>query len=379
MPWMVLLRDHGRLPLAEVLAPAIHYAEHGHPMLAPPWPMPSRGWPIVFREGDGPDLGGAGLAAGVISRRRRASCSRNPDCVAMWTRLVAEGEAAGGQPRGADRGRTAGRMRRASWPRRSTTNLREPCVLDATCERSQGRVDRSRTWPGGKGSYEAPLAVDSRWLGRCGNAGAWTRAGAGAVAGAFRCWRATTCRRLDPNTGRRWSQPDHRGAEARLLPTGKAYHGDPALHAIPIRYAVCRMPTTRRGGRISSRDRQFSTLRPGAIEGLRRRSRPFSTVRRGGGKPPRKRGRGSGAGRATIGAPDQPKGDTVHIDVVDRWGNIGLGHALGRVAEVETRVFPGLGVPLNTRAQMSWLDEGLPTFACARRAAADDADAVDGA
>lgn len=31
--WMVLLRDHGRLPLAEVPAPAIHYAEHGHPML----------------------------------------------------------------------------------------------------------------------------------------------------------------------------------------------------------------------------------------------------------------------------------------------------------------------------------------------------------
>ena len=32
--WMLLLRDHGRLPLRAVLEPAIHYAEHGHPALA---------------------------------------------------------------------------------------------------------------------------------------------------------------------------------------------------------------------------------------------------------------------------------------------------------------------------------------------------------
>src|SRR5690606_17454405 len=31
--WMQLLRDEGSLPLAEVMAPAIHYAENGHPML----------------------------------------------------------------------------------------------------------------------------------------------------------------------------------------------------------------------------------------------------------------------------------------------------------------------------------------------------------
>ena len=31
--WMMLLRDHGRLPLREVLEPAIGYFENGHPML----------------------------------------------------------------------------------------------------------------------------------------------------------------------------------------------------------------------------------------------------------------------------------------------------------------------------------------------------------
>jgi gamma-glutamyltranspeptidase / glutathione hydrolase len=32
--WMLMLRDHGRLTLREILEPAIFYARHGHPMLA---------------------------------------------------------------------------------------------------------------------------------------------------------------------------------------------------------------------------------------------------------------------------------------------------------------------------------------------------------
>ncbi|MEQ9609005.1 MAG: gamma-glutamyltransferase, partial [Kiloniellaceae bacterium] len=31
--WMVMLRDYGTMSVREVLEPAIHYAEHGHPML----------------------------------------------------------------------------------------------------------------------------------------------------------------------------------------------------------------------------------------------------------------------------------------------------------------------------------------------------------
>ena len=31
--WMLMLRDHGSLPLREILAPAIYYARHGHPVL----------------------------------------------------------------------------------------------------------------------------------------------------------------------------------------------------------------------------------------------------------------------------------------------------------------------------------------------------------
>ncbi len=32
--WMLMLRDHGTMTLRDVLEPAIHYARHGHPVLA---------------------------------------------------------------------------------------------------------------------------------------------------------------------------------------------------------------------------------------------------------------------------------------------------------------------------------------------------------
>lgn len=53
-------------------------------------------------------------------------------------------------------------------------------------------------------------------------------------------------------------------------------------------------------------------------------------------------------------------GDTVHIDVVDRWGNMVSATPSGGWLK-SNPVIPGLGVPLNSRAQMFWLREGRPT------------------
>jgi gamma-glutamyltranspeptidase/glutathione hydrolase len=61
------------------------------------------------------------------------------------------------------------------------------------------------------------------------------------------------------------------------------------------------------------------------------------------------------------------RGDTVHIDVIDRWGNMLSATPSGGWLQ-SSPVVPGLGMPLNSRAQMFWLDEGLPTsLAPARR------------
>jgi gamma-glutamyltranspeptidase/glutathione hydrolase len=53
------------------------------------------------------------------------------------------------------------------------------------------------------------------------------------------------------------------------------------------------------------------------------------------------------------------KNDTVHIDVVDRWGAMVSAMPSGGWLS-SSPVIPELGFPLGTRLQMAWLDEGLP-------------------
>src|SRR5215210_272169 len=60
------------------------------------------------------------------------------------------------------------------------------------------------------------------------------------------------------------------------------------------------------------------------------------------------------------GAGEPTRGDTVHLDVVDRWGNMLSATPSGGWLH-SSPVIPGLGWPLGTRAQMFWLEEGLPS------------------
>jgi gamma-glutamyltranspeptidase/glutathione hydrolase len=56
----------------------------------------------------------------------------------------------------------------------------------------------------------------------------------------------------------------------------------------------------------------------------------------------------------------EKKGDTVHIDVIDAEGNMVAITPSGGWLQSSPCV-PGLGFPMNSRAQMFWLEEGLPT------------------
>ena len=60
------------------------------------------------------------------------------------------------------------------------------------------------------------------------------------------------------------------------------------------------------------------------------------------------------------GAGEPTRGDTVHLDVVDRWGNMISATPSGGWLH-SSPVVPALGWPLGTRAQMFWLEEGLPS------------------
>ena len=60
----------------------------------------------------------------------------------------------------------------------------------------------------------------------------------------------------------------------------------------------------------------------------------------------------------TPGAGEPTRGDTVHLDVADRWGNMFSATPSGGWLQ-SSPVIPALGWPLGTRAQMFWLEEGL--------------------
>ena len=61
---------------------------------------------------------------------------------------------------------------------------------------------------------------------------------------------------------------------------------------------------------------------------------------------------------ATVGAGEPTAGDTVHLDVADRLGNLVSATPSGGWLQ-SSPVIPELGWPLGTRAQMFWLEEGL--------------------
>src|SRR5439155_27178941 len=63
---------------------------------------------------------------------------------------------------------------------------------------------------------------------------------------------------------------------------------------------------------------------------------------------------------ATVGAGEPTRGDTVHVDVTDRFGNLVSATPSGGWLQ-SSPVITDLGWPLGTRAQMFWLEEGLPS------------------
>jgi hypothetical protein len=73
---------------------------------------------------------------------------------------------------------------------------------------------------------------------------------------------------------------------------------------------------------------------------------------------------GAGIGEPTLGEPATSPlgvvaGDTCHVDVVDRWGNMVSATPSGGWLQ-SSPVIPELGVCLGSRMQMFWLEEGLP-------------------
>jgi len=132
----------------------------------------------------------------------------------------------------------------------------------------------------------------------------------------------------------------------------EAFYGDPDFVDVPLETLLSKAYNAERRKLINP---NFASLeqRPGQIAGF-------------GGKVIVKsvaEGRAAvsaaGAGEPTVGRLGEVRGDTVHVDVIDRHGNMFSATPSGGWLQ-SSPVIPELGFPLGTRAQMFWLEEGLP-------------------
>lgn len=67
---------------------------------------------------------------------------------------------------------------------------------------------------------------------------------------------------------------------------------------------------------------------------------------------------GDDAGEPTMVHLSERRGDTVHLDAIDLWGNVISVTPSGGWLQ-SSPVIPELGFALNSRAQMFWLEDGL--------------------
>ncbi|MFP5371727.1 MAG: gamma-glutamyltransferase, partial [Actinomycetes bacterium] len=144
----------------------------------------------------------------------------------------------------------------------------------------------------------------------------------------------------------------HRAVEAATLAVAdrEAWYGDSA--EVPVEELLAAGYAGERRALID--ERASTELRPGSPGGRTPRLPRFVTA---GGRT--QESAAPGTGEPTVSATGTTRGDTCHVDVVDRWGNLVSATPSGGWLQSSPTV-PELGFPLGTRAQMFWLEPGLP-------------------
>jgi gamma-glutamyltranspeptidase/glutathione hydrolase len=343
--WLRLLAEHGTASLADVLEPAIFYAEHGFPVLArtcaavetvarlftAEWPSSAKVW----------------LPGG----RPPAPMSRFtlPGVAATYRRILAEAAAAG-----PDRDTQLEAARRA-WSQGFVAQaIADWCATTEAMDTS-GRRHRGLLTGDDLARYtaadEEPASVDhGDW--RVFKTGPW---GQGPVLlQQLRLLEDADLGTLDP-TG-----PDfvHLVVEAAKLAFAdrEAWYGDPAHTDVPLDDLLS--PEYARQRRSLITDIASLSLRPGSPGGRLPRLAPMpSTVDTDAAGPDGLLA--AGIGEPTMDSRGRVNGDTCHVSVVDRWGNAVAATPSGGWLQ-SSPIIDTLGFPLGTRGQMFWLTDGLP-------------------
>jgi len=338
--WMLMLRDYGRLPLRAVLEPAIFYAEKGHPML-PRVSDTIAGLADFFRS-EWPTSYETWLPGGVAPAPH--SNFRNPALAATWTRLLAEAEARTDRDDQIEAARDA--FYRGFVAERIAAWLETAEVMDASGTRHRG-VLSAGDMAGYRAHVEAPLTYDYHgWS--VAKAGPWTQ---GPVfLQALAILKGMDLGAMDPLG----AEFVHTVTEAKKLAFAdrEVYYGDPDFAQVPMEVLLSDDYNAARRALIGAQ--ASLDLNPGTVAGFEdQRARTLALL---DALSPTDQA----VYEPTMAHLSERKGDTVHIDVIDNEGNMVAITPSGGWLQ-SSPVVPGLGFALNSRAQMFWLQEGLPT------------------
>ncbi|MEW2287758.1 gamma-glutamyltransferase [Streptomyces sp. NPDC047841] len=344
--WLLLLRDHGTKSLDDVLKYAIGYAEHGHA------PVENVGLTVesVRRLFETEWTSSAELYLPGGRAPRPGALLRNPALAATWKRLLAETARAGGREARIDAARE---VWRSGFIAEALVRQSRRPTLDTSGERHTGTLTEADL-AGWSAAYETLVTYDWNGWTVC-KAGPWSQ---GPVL-------LQQLALLPPEL------PAYGSADyVHLLIEGcklamadrEAWYGDAA--EVPLADLLSEEYNASRRALVG--EKADHGLRPGSPGGRTPRlpAQARARVRDGAehGFDP------MGAGEPTVaGLPGEPevaadgttRGDTCHLDVVDRWGNMIAATPSGGWLQ-SNPVVPELGFPLGTRLQMTWLEEGLP-------------------
>ena len=339
--WMVLLRDYGRLPLADVLSYAIDYAENGYPVLPrvsssiiaaeeffrTEWPTSAEVW---LRNGRAP-------VANTLFR--------NPAIAATYRRLVADASTVSDRAEQCERARLG--FYQGFVAEAIDRFFRETAVLDTSGRRNHGLLtaDDLAQW---SPTYEEPASLDYAGL-RVHKTGPW---GQGPVfLQQLALLKNFDLSSMDP------SGPDfvHTVVECAKLAFADrdTFYGDPDFTDIPLQLLLSDAYNAERC-RLVAATHASHELRPGLIGDSPAR---LALILANAG---RAQTGGFGQGEPTFAPLPEIKGDTVHLDVVDRWGNMVSATPSGGWLQASPAI-PELGFCITTRGQMFWMEPGLPS------------------
>ncbi len=333
--WLMLLHDHGTWELADVLAFAIGYARDGHPVIGrvgstiqtvaqlftEHWPTSAELW---MPDGRAP---------------REGEIIRNPAYARTLERLLEAGSGAADR-----RGRIA--AARKEW--KEGFVAREAVEFLRTPHRHSSGTDHAGVievsdFAEFSASYEPALTREFRGT-TVAKIGPW---GQGPVLlQALAILDGLPDEAMDPST----AAGAHHVLEALKLALADrdAHYGEDIADGVLDVLLSDDYARQRRELIGAEASHEF---RPGRPDGRE----PFL--------PPllaEPVGETAGVGEPTVVLSGETRGDTCHIDVVDRWGNIVSATPSGGWLQSSPNI-PELGFCLGSRLQMNWLEPGAPS------------------